>query len=429
MRTLTNWTEFLGAIEPFLTSPRPLEALKQAGFRLGDTIAEAFQRRRPLHGVGPAMLERLERTDGPAPRPRKVARRPRGYRATASADMTVLNEILAELWRVGTIPQTLDDRLTADVITIDDLGGICPDVPDGATLGNLRITSPPVASASRVSPRNIHFAVGFLLPLPGSLPAYLEGAIHAELPLDFQIVWINDERRIRLTLDAIDSLTVTVDVGLTSTVRPKPDGGLAVLAQSFATALQRGLRHLIYDQARLTAPAATPISSRFPNSRVTITQVGMVTVRSGGHDYVIAGVNVDNVRETDSSALVAEELPVAPHNVHGAIDQDFATDALSAVIESGDLAAFFNRVVARHLSSPFGVPIVLEGGRVAVEAGVLRVSVDCVLQGAGSPHQGPGLSPACAGAPVLKKGALTIASWTSTSTIWMQWFARSTATA
>ena len=116
MRTLTKRTELLKAVQPFLTSPNPLEALKQAGFTLSGDLSEFVDGELSAPIADPRLVEELRRVYGPPPPARisvRASGRPErptvpsaesGYRAMVSGELGLLNDVLAELWRVRTIP-------------------------------------------------------------------------------------------------------------------------------------------------------------------------------------------------------------------------------------------------------------------------------------------------------------------------------------
>ncbi len=416
MRTVTTWAEFLDAVGPFLTSARPLEALKQAGINMGGAVAQAFEQGGPVTALNPAVLERLEAAYGPPPRTTLHVGRPRlteargigGYRAVASANLAVLNDVLAELWRVRTIPNQLSTTLTNQAVTLADIRDACTGIPDDAVLGQLQITAPPVASASSITPLNLHFDIHFNLPIEASAPVSLKGVVHVEQPLDFQIT-AETEPKIRLSLGAIEELQAQLEVGSDSVLQPRSDEKRGELERKFGSTLRAILIYLFYDKAVLAIPGAVSVSSTFPNSKVTVSQIGVVSVRNGSQDFVIVGINVDApVQGTDPSALVAGEVPVIPNNVHAVVDQEFANDALSAIITSGDLAALINRIIARH-SGPFSVvPIVVKSGSVTFESNLLRVSIDCVAQGACALRKDLNFTATVSGTPGISDGTVTI---------------------
>jgi hypothetical protein len=399
MSIIATWPKFLQTVRPFLTSVRPIEALKQAGMTLGGDVAEAFQRT-TVHAVDPAAFQRLITAYGPPPRialhigrPRRaVARILGGYRSVTSANLSMLNDVLAELWRVRTIPNEFSESQTGQVITLDELKDACTGVPDDARLGRLALTGPPVASASTILPKlHLHFAIPFNLPVETSGPASLRGVVQAELPLEFESrADLNEtELRIRPTHAAIERLEARLEVSPVSFLQPRSVEKRQVLERALAAALRTVVLVLFYGSDKkpvLSIPGDVSISSTFPNSIVKVSQIGVVSVRSGSRDFLVAGVNVESPQnpdpsELDTFALASAELPAGSNNLHAVIDQTFASDALSAIITSGDLAVFFNRMIERH-EGPFeAAGIHVKGGSVAFDGGLLFVSIDCVLPG------------------------------------------------
>src|SRR5262249_14792057 len=109
------------------------------------------------------------------------------------------------------------------------------------------------------------------------------------------------------------------------------------------------------------------------------------------------------------SALRTGELPTGiTNNIHAIVDQEFATDALSAIITSGDLADFINRAIARHVPVVDIVPIDVNGGSVTFETGQLLVSLDGVARGACVGNKDLGFTATISGTPKIKDGKFTI---------------------
>jgi hypothetical protein len=423
MRTLTKQAEFLDAVQPFLASSNPVEAMKQAGFTLTGELGQLTDAGPSIPVADARLIEHLRSTYGPPPPARVAFRQVRpivpigsGYRATVSAELGLLNEVLAELWRVQTIPNEFSQNQTRDhLITVTELRALCDGVPADATEATFRITTPPIASTTNMSPGTIHVDIGFQVALNSATSASLVGVIGAEVPLDLEVRSlprdINDPNgpllpRIRLTVGAIQGLTAAVTVGPGSSVQPKA-GGLAPFNHKCAVALQGALLYLIYEKQKLLIPAQIGLGSTFPNSQVAVSQAGAVTVSAGGRDFAIAGINVGAVHPVDPSALVTGELPAGSTNVHGAIDQSFATDVLSAAIDSGDMAAFFNRIVER--SSPVRLaPIVVAGGTVLFDTDSVEVDIDCVWQGACNFNTDLSFTAKVSGTPTITDGRMTI---------------------
>jgi hypothetical protein len=420
--TIEYWPQLLEAVQPFLRSSSPLAEMKRAGFVFGGEVAEAADRAAPIEdhligGVGredrPTLPTRLYVA---RPQP-AVTRRPSGYRAVVSADLKVLNDILAELWRVRTIPNSFDQEFTkTNVITVSELNALCDEVPNDATEAALYITSPPMASRSTVAPTTLHFSISLQLLCNSIRAASLGGVLDVDLPLDFGIVTVGDPPSavLRLSLGAIDGLAASFGADSVSVIQPKANDSLP-LSEKFAAALRKLLFNLIYTRQDLLIPAHVGFGSTFPNSAVTVTKAGAVTVGAAGGDFGIVGVNVVDLPLVDPTTLTAEEVPAPPANVHAVIDEEFATDVLSAAITSGDLAAAINARVARH--SPVDLPpILVTGGSVSFnsqggepDASGIQISVSCVAQAACNFGLDLGFNLKIAADPTIVDGRLVIA--------------------
>jgi len=402
-----------------MTNPRPLDALKQAGFTLTGEVATSFAHQPPpAHSFGPGAFQTLAAVVGQVPhislhighRPEIQARSLGGFGAVCSADLTVLNDVLAELWRVRTIPQQLTDEQTTQVLTLSDLTAACTGVPDDAVLGHLAITSPPVAAASSVTPLNLHLAVPFNFPVQAAGPASLRGVVHVEQPLGFvNQAGLNDtELRVRLSLDAINTLTARLEIGSGSVLQFRSDATRKAIEQKLEPVLRRVLTFLFYDRSLLAFPGAIAVSSTFPNSKVDITDIGAVSIRKADKDFVAVGINVVTSQPHHQAALTSAELPVAPNNVHAVADERFATNALSAIIKSGDLAAFINRAIGRHTPVIDPINVVVKSGTASFDQDLLRVSVDCAVTGFCTRAKDLGFTAKVWGTPSIADGTLTI---------------------
>ena len=71
-----------------------------------------------------------------------------------------------------------------------------------------------MASASTVTPLNLHLTAPFNLPVQAASPASLRGVVRVGLPLGFENkAQLNEtERHVRLTLDAIGALKAQLEV-------------------------------------------------------------------------------------------------------------------------------------------------------------------------------------------------------------------------
>jgi len=405
-----DWTKFLDAVAPFVTSARPLDELRAAGVQPDGVVAEALANAKPAVVLDSKVLESLQRTYGPPPTtrvrvdkilPNDPPPRASGYGGVASVDLGVFNQILSELWRVHTTPHEFSDALTDQVITLAQLKATCTGVPEDGVLGRVQISQPPVLSASVVTPLNAHLDVAFAVPVVATVPAALEGVLRLEIPLDFQIV----TGRIRLSLPAIEQVSGALEVGAASTLQPRSDSALAVLESAFTKTARTALLFL---RETLSFPGELDVAKkRFPNSTVDVTQFGAASVRRGATEFAIVGINVESPHDVDPSALATQAVPVSPFNVHAVVEQGFATDALAAMITSGDLAAFFNRVMDRH--SPVDLAdVAVTDGRVVFEEGQLRVSLDCVWVDACAFGKDLKFRATVSGTPSTENGTLSI---------------------
>src|SRR5439155_13411695 len=112
--------DLVTALTPFLSEPRPIEAAERAGVKLPRRLVERAVERNGGKAFPPALAESLAARYGPVP-PVRVSVGPRepvtlvqsGYRAVASTDLSVLGDVLTELWRVGTIPHRLSETMSS----------------------------------------------------------------------------------------------------------------------------------------------------------------------------------------------------------------------------------------------------------------------------------------------------------------------------
>jgi hypothetical protein len=306
MRVTSTWSDFLSSIGPYLTTKNPLEALKQGGYALGGEVAQAFDRDPLPPAFGANGLDALEAIYGMPPRVnlhvgQRQASSPAvpvqphamgGFGAVAAGDLAVLNQVIAELWRVNTIPKEYSSDITSKVLTLAELEEACTGVPAGAVLGNLQITTPPVASSSKITPLNLHFDITFNLPVDPAASASLRGVVHVEQPLAFEInAGLNpDKPQVQLSLGAISALQVTLEVASISFLQLRSEDKRGLLEQKLELALQRVWLFLF--SGKLVIPAQVGVSNTFPNSNVTISQAGAVCIRNGSKDFVVGGINI-----------------------------------------------------------------------------------------------------------------------------------------
>jgi hypothetical protein len=418
MAAVSTWSDFLTSIRPFLNHANPLESLKQGGFVLGGPVAKAFNQPAVPPAFGPNGLAVLSAAYGPPPpinlhlgrkkpEPKTKVQAAGGFRAVASADLAMLNEVLSELWRVNTIPDQLTAEQTGKVLTLADLEDACTGVPPNAGLGNLVITGPPVAFPSSVTPLNLRLDLPFNLPVD-ALFSSLRGIAHVEVPLGLENRFPKDATRPRigLSLAAIAQIDVHLEVSPFSALQLRSEAKRRPLEQKLALTMQRVALALLVPGGTLSAPGDVSISNSFPNSRVDASQVGMVSIHAGSKDVVIAGINVIDPQPIDASQLTSVPLPSGTNNLHAVIDQSFASDALQAIVRSGDLERFINRVVQRHVSASH---IVVNGASIEFDDTVLHLAVDCSAENA-CPLKDLNFTARLNGFVVIDGGNLTIQS-------------------
>jgi hypothetical protein len=404
--------EVIAELAPFLSAPRALEAAERAGVKLPAGLVERAREAKTGKPFPPELVDSLAAEFGPAP-PVRVSVQPRtvaalsasGYALVASTDLSVLGDVLSELWRVGTIPHQLSKHLTDELLSVAELEANCSNVPAGGEPGLLELSSPPAVSASTVTNANLHLDLAFRLPvlIDGQEAAALTGAFGLEVLLEFEVVGVGV---VQLSQAVIQTLTGTLTIDGSSTIRPQSEAARATLESLIVPRLRTALLFLL---PTLSFQAAIPIQkSRYPNSVLRVVQVGAVTLREGGRDFAIVGVNVQNSRPVDQLALTAVPLPGPDLNLHAVVDEQFASDALSTVITSGDLAAFFNRVLARHSHGLKLAEVVIDGGRIDFQDERLLVSIDCTMVDACEFKKDLGFTATVTGTPAVANGTLAI---------------------
>jgi hypothetical protein len=366
MATLLKWSDFLTSVGPFLGKDKPLDSLKLAGFTLSGEVAKGFDQPPPRPAFGPNALAVLESAYGTAPPitlnvgrspiappPPPPPPQPSGFRAALSGKLSILNDVLAEMWRVRTIPRELTADQTGHLVTVSVLDEACTGVPPDSTLGNLAITTPPVAFRSNTTKRNVRVDVPFSLPLQPS-GVSLRGILHVEVLLKFEQKFDPPAGpRVHLSRESIDGLTVSLELSPSSDLQLRSEDKRGPLEGRIQRALVFAATDLFFNRDTLSFPGSVVVSNSFPNSRVEITQMAGVTVRAAGAEFVVVGVNVtDEQPNTNAANLDTEQLPQGASNLHARIDQALATDALQAIVRSGDLARFINRAVQRHIPGP-----------------------------------------------------------------------------
>jgi hypothetical protein len=261
-------------------------------------------------------------------------------------------------------------------------------------------------SASGVRPTSVHVDVVFRLPVlvNGEEAAALSGVLGLEVPLDFDV----RQEFVQFTEFAIEGVTGSLTIDGASTITPRSEAARSAL-EGLVVPRARGVFAALA-ATTLRFPAAMPIQKkRYPNSSLRIVQAGAVTVRVDGRDFAKVGINVQNRHLVNPSGLTAVGLPRRGSNLHAIVDEKFASDALSSIISSGDLAAFINRVLARH--SPVSLrKVVVDGGRVSFGSGRLHVSLDCTMKKACEFGKDLGFTASVSGTPGIANGTLAVES-------------------
>jgi hypothetical protein len=403
--------DLMAALEPFLSEARPLEAAERAGVELPPDLADGEWEKRATSPFPADLVAALAVNHGPPP-PLRVSVQARaassivagGYLLAASTRLSVLDQVLSELWRVETIPRELSESVV--FLRFDELQTNCNNVPADGTVGAPQLPSPPTVSASSVRPTNVHVDVVFRLPVlvSGEEAAALSGVLGLEVPLDFDV----RQDFVQLTEFAIEGVTGSLTIDGTSTITPQSEAARGAL-EGLLVPRARGV-FAVLAATTLRFPAAMPIQKkRYPNSFLRIVQAGAVTVRADGRDFAKVGINVQNRHLVNPSGLTAVGLPRRGSNLHAIVDEKFASDALSSIIASGDLAAFINRVLARH--SPVSLrKVVVDGGRVSFGSGRLHVSLDCTMKKACEFGKDLGFTASVTGTAGIANGTLTLES-------------------
>jgi hypothetical protein len=415
MTRISTWTDFLEAVRPHLLTSDPLGDLRAAGVELDGEVAAAFARGSRSRAFDPDVLSRLREAYGPLPAvsvqlgheqldvPSPVSRT--GYGAAATVEMSVLNEVLAELYRVHAIPHQLTRDQTDQVITDTELRQLCTGVPDDVEMPVLSLPRPPVASASSVSQQHIHISLEVAMRFVSetSAAAFI-AKLELEIPLDFQV----DGTVIRPSSGVIIGLNGTLTIGDFSNVRPRSEAAQQQLQEAFVEAARTAFDLLNSNLGgdRLSFDGSFPVNkSRFPNSTIDVTQFGAVTIRQSGHDYVVVGFNVERLHDTNPIKLIGQPLPVPPHTIYTEIDQQFASDALASIITSGDLGAFLTRVANRNFIDNI---IDVSGGRVRFGENHVKLTLDCVVRDFCAFSKDLAFTATVGGPPRIKDATLTI---------------------
>ena len=422
MPTITSLEELLASLSPYLKSAQPLEAMKKAGFTFTGEVGRAVDSLRYV--IDPATAERLEKelashlpirlrigkTTKPSVPPvsRIVVG---GFGAAGSIDLDSVNPVIDELYRVGTIPNAVSASETTSVIDLSKLSQLCANVPTApdATLGGLEIITAPLVSASTVSTGNLNMVCEIKLPVLGSQPSFFQAKLNVEIPIGTLYIFtrIQDkDGRLRFSIVG-DGAQATLVVNPLSEIVPRSPADLDTLNNLVTTAVQYVLGLYCGPfKGTLSLPAELTLSS-FPNTLFKLTQAGGATVQSGQKSFVILGVNIANGQTVDPTQLTTVATPVAPFAFHGEIDEAFAADALTAVINSGDLAAYINRISSRHWWGDLLTAVQVNWGAVTFQDGNIDLTIGITL-----PYYCLGLDLGVAasinGPPVISNGTMTI---------------------
>ena len=420
MPTITSLEELLASLSPYLKSAQPLEAMKKAGFTFTGEVGRAVDSLRYV--IDPATAERLEKelashlpirlrigeTTKPSVPPvsRVVVG---GFRAAGSIDLDSVNPVIDELYRVGTIPNALSASETTGHIDLSKLSQYCANVPTApdATLGGLEILTAPLVSASTVSTGNLNMVCEIKLPVLGSHPSFFQAKLNVEIPIGTLYIFPRiKDGRLRFSI-AGDEAQATLVVNPVSEIVPRSPADLDTLNNLVTTAVQPVLGAYCGPfNGTLSLPAELTLSS-FPNTHFTLSQAGGATVQSGQKSFLILGVNIGNGQTVDPTQLTTVATPVAPFAFHGEIDEAFAADALTAVINSGDLAAYINRIASRHWWGDFLTKVQVNWGAVTFQDGNIDLTIGITL-----PYYCLGLDLGVAasinGPPVISNGTMTI---------------------
>jgi hypothetical protein len=383
MKQINDWQHFIQALGPFLAGSEPLERLRQSGAVPGGVIAEALERARPQQVLRADFLDRLQQSYGDvpplrvqvaSPRPEPPARDSTSFGLVVATDLAVLNEVVVALYQAGTIPREFDAITSAEIAGIDLLKQLSTGIPDDANAALLAI-SVPVLSAGVVSHRNLHVHIDWSLGfVPSAEPVSLLGSLELEIPLDLDVT---ASGVLSLGLGAAEPTGTLATRDGSPTVRLRSEQARQELEGKFVKAMQIVLLTRLREV--LSVDASIPVqASRFPNSTINVVQAGAVTQRRSNRDFLIAGINVAFRPEPDIDALATQPLPEGANNIRATVSESFAADALSSVIDSGDLQALVGRMIDRHSSGLSIVHPQFEGGRVRFQDGSLRVALDCL---------------------------------------------------
>jgi hypothetical protein len=230
MTVVAERNKFVSIAGEFLNHHMPIEAMRQAGIELAGEVAIAAERARPQHVIDRLFFTGLEELYGrPLPIRLHLGDLPvepltgTDYHAVAALTIEAMNEVVAELWRVGTFPQSISKDNTASVLSFAELTSLCEGIPVDATdVGSLVIVHAPVFSPGAI-PGTIHVSVGIRLPVMASQAVSLECTVEAEIPLGLNVTAVQMKERVALSTlaDGAGGTTATISISAQSAIKPR----------------------------------------------------------------------------------------------------------------------------------------------------------------------------------------------------------------
>jgi hypothetical protein len=339
-----------------------------------------------------------------------------GFGGAGSINLDGLNAIIDELYRAGTIPNALSASDTAPLIDLPTLAQLCTNVPTApdATIGGLEIMTPPFLSASSVSTENLNVVFEIKLPILGSQPSFFQAKLSIEIVVAglriFPFVPPNVMPKpppvLRFSIVSTGA-EATLVVNPLSEIVPNTPADLDTLNTNFTTALINAIDLYCGPGDASISLSAEHTFSALPNTDFKLTRAGAATVQNGQTPFAVLGVNIGSDRTVDPTQLATVAAPVAPFNVHAEIDQSLATDLLTAVISSGDLATYINRISARHWWGDLLPAVTVNSGDVTFQDGNVNLTIGITV-----PYYCLGLDfdilAGISGPLVISNGAMTI---------------------
>ena len=410
MERIDSWDRFVSSAGAFADAARPLDAMRAAGFQIGGPVAEAFTGASSPRALNPAVLERLKQAYGPTTttrlhidrrNPRVAQLRPGRFSGTMAINLAIANNVLTELYNARTFPQEVPAGDTEKVITLQELRQLCIGVPADAEarLGGMQLTAPHIVRSGPNGTLQLDAAIR--LPVAGPQPAALTAVAHTQIRLELVV----DDRRIMLSIPALDGARVTLDIDPGSAIRARPGGAKALLQDK----LQRVVKAvLLMLRGALSLPAEFALPGNFGNTSVAAIEAGAVTRSDGADSVLIAGFNLVHEAPVHPAALASEQAPAAPSNIRIAIDEKFANDALAKLIESGDLSRLIDERVQSAVAPIEAPHILVNGGEVSFNNGSIAVSLDCAAFNACPLNKDLGFKATTSGRPQIFEGKLTL---------------------